>query len=270
MRALRKIRGWGNTILNSTASIGTSSIQRDDKGTTLINSTNNVWGGSNVLEGTLKLGADNVLPVTTTLLIGKTGNKADAVFDLNGKSQRVASISDIHNTSVGGGTQKILSSTPATLIVSNDTAITFGLTGSSIEGEVTLVKMGAESLTLTSTNATSGSFIVSNGTLVVSALGSFGENSTNVTVVAGTLILQSSVSVSDSATLTIADGGAKVSLAAGVNEIVDYLILGDTPKRATTYGVTGSGASVTDDAHFDGSGILTVLRDKSGTVIVIR
>ena len=159
---------------------------------------------------------------------------------------------------------------PSTLIVSNDTANTFGLTGSSIEEEVTLVKMGSETLTLTSTNTTSGSFIVSNGTLVVSSTGSLGDNSTNVVVAAGTLTLQSSVSISDSATLTIADGGAKVNLDAGVNESVAYLMLGDSAKSIRTYGASGSGADVIDDEHFSGSGVLTVLRDTAGTMILLR
>jgi fibronectin-binding autotransporter adhesin len=264
------LRGSGTIVLNSTINIGSDGLQRDDAGTCVINSTSNTLGYLNVLQGTFKLGVENALPSTTRLTIGKSGNIAHGKFDLNGKSQTIGNLAELHNTSVGGGTQKILSSTPATLIVSNTTANTFGLTGSSIEGEVTLVKMGTESLTLTSTNTTAGSFIVSNGTLVVSSTGSFGENSTNVTVAAGTLTLQSSVSISDSATLTIADGGAKVSLDAGVNESVDYLILGDAPKSATTYGATGSGAAVIDDTHFAGSGILTVLRDTSGTMILVR
>ena len=249
--------------------MGGSAIQRDDMGTCVINSTNNVWGDSNVLQGTLKPGVDNALPVTTTLVIGKSGNKADAFFDLNGKTQRIAGLRDLHNTTVGGGTQRIIGTAPSTLIVSNDIANTFGLDGSSIDGEVTLIKMGSESLTLTSTNTTSGSFIVSNGTLVVSSAGSFGENSTNVIVAAGTLSLQSSVAVADSATMHI-DDGATLNLDSGVNESVNYLFLGGVQKRANTYGATGSGAAVIDDAHFSGSGILTVLSDKSGTMIILQ
>jgi len=264
------LRGGGTIIINSTINIESSGLQRDDPGTCLINSTGNTLDFLNILQGTFKLGVENALPSTTRLTIGKSGNTAHAKFDLNGKSQVIANLVDQHNTSVGGGTQKILSSTPATLIVSNMTANTFGLTGSAIEGEVSIVKLGDGTLTLTSTNTTAGSFIVSNGTLVVSATGSFGENSTNVVVAAGTLTLQSSVSIADTATLSIADGGAQVNLEPGVNESVAYMFWGETPKRAGTYGATGSGAANIDNAHFAGSGILTVLRDHSGTVILVR
>ncbi len=264
-------RGNGTVILHSTVSIGSTGVNRDDGGTAVINSAGNLWGNTSLLQGTLRLGVADALPVTTVVTIGKSGNTAHARFDLNGQIQSIAGLADLHNTSVGGGTQKISSATPAMLVVSNSTANTFGKTGSVIEGAVTLVKSGSGTLTLTSSNTTSGSLIVRGGTLVVSAAGSFGSNSTNIVVEnSATLTLQSSESLADSATLTIADTGARVNLAAEVNERVAYLFWGATPKRAGTYGATGSGAAVIDDQHFAGSGILTVLRDHAGAVIIIR
>ncbi|MDD2600877.1 MAG: hypothetical protein PHO37_16915 [Kiritimatiellae bacterium] len=263
------VRGWGRVVLNSTLNIGNLTFARDDMGVALVNSTNNTWGVTKLAQGTLELGANDALPVATTLNIGKGASKADAIFDLNGKSQRIAALKDEHNTTIGGGIQKILGVAPSTLIVSNDSASTFGLVGSSIEGEVTLVKSGAGVLTLTSTNTTYGSFVVSNGTMVVSATGSFGNNSTNVVVAGGTLTLKSSAAIADTATLSIADG-AILNLDTGVNESVAYLLINGAPKRASTYGAIGSGAVVIDNTHFSGSGVLTVLRDTSGTLIILR
>jgi len=113
---------------------------------------------------------------------------------------------------------------------------------------------------------------VSNGTLVVGRDGTLGNSSTNIVVGGtGTLTLQNSKTLADAATLSIANGGtAKVSLASGVNESVRCLFFGDKQKRIGTYGATGSGAGVIDDEHFSGTGILTVLRDKSGTLIKVR
>jgi len=56
----------------------------------------------------------------------------------------------------------------------------------------------------------------------------------------------------------------------GVNETVGWLVLGGKLRRAGTYGATGSGAAVIDDVHFAGSGLLTVLHDKSGTLMKMR
>ncbi len=263
------LRGLGALTVNSTINIGTVGMMRDDIGVATLNAAGNVMGDTAILEGTLRLGVADALPSNRTLTLGKSGNTAHATFDLNGKSQTIAGLADQRWAS-GTGTQRIISAAPATLIVSNATANSFGITGSSIEGAVSLVKLGAGTLTLTGTNTTSGSLIVSNGTLAVSATGTFGANSTNIVVAAGTLSLQSSGALADTATLSIAEGGAKVSLAAGVNEAVGYLFLGSVQKRVGTYGSTSSTAAFKDDTHFSGTGILTVLHDKSGTMITVR
>jgi autotransporter-associated beta strand protein len=267
------VRGSGDVTINSRISIGAQAINRDDPGTFTLNSTSNTWLNTNLGQGTLKLGTSDALPATTLLSIGKnSGINNQATFDLNGKCQTVASLSEQHMMS-SNGFQRITSAAPATLIVSNSAANTFGTEGSTIAGAVSLVKAGNSILTLTGTNTTSGAFIVSNGTLIVSSTGSCGINSTNIVVAAGTLVLSNSVSIANNAEVRIADnGGAKVNLASGVNEIVGTLYFGDHQKSAGTYGSTGSGASVTDDVHFSasGSGILTVLHDKGGTLIGLR
>ena len=101
--------------------------------------------------------------------------------------------------------------------------------------------------------------------------GRLGLNSTNITVAAGILTLQNASAVADTAMHRIADGGgAKVSLAAGVNESVGTLDFGDKLRPGVTYGAAVSGASVIDSEHFSGSGVLTVLHGNGGTRIRIR
>ena len=265
------VRGSGDVTINSRISIGAQAINRDDPGTFTLNSTSNTLLYMNIAQGTLKLGVSDALPATALLTIGKnSGINNQATFDLNGKSQAVASLSELHMLS-SNGFQRITSAAPATLIVSNSTANSFGTEGSTISGAVSLVKMGAGTLTLTGTNSYSGATIVSNGTLIVSGTGNFGVNSTNITVAGGTLLLSNSVSIADSATVRIADGGgAKVNLAAGVNETVGYLRFGDKPKRAGTYSATASGVDFIDTDHFAGSGILTVRHGNGGTLIRVQ
>jgi len=265
------MRGIGNLTVNSRLDIGTTSINRDDPGTWTLNSASNVWLDTNISQGTLRLGAVDALPVSTALTVGKSGNTADALVDLNGMSQRVAGLADAHYAA-GSGTQRILSAAPATLTVSNNAARTFGTAGSSIEGAVSLMKLGPATLTLTGTNSYSGATVVSNGTLAVSATGTLGTNSLSVVIGgSGTLVLSNAVAIADEATVQMPEAGvatAKLQLEAG-EETVGWLLYGDVLKKVGTYGATGSGADHTDDTHFAGSGRLRVLHSKSGTLLKI-
>jgi len=262
------LRGSGTVTVNSRIDIGATQFNRDDAGTAVLNAASNAWGNTALAQGTLKLGVSDALPASTTLTIGKSGNAASAAFDLNGYSQTIAGLAESHFA--GTNTQKIVSSAPATLTVSNNVANTFGTAGSSIEGSVSIVKSGTGTLTLTGTNTYSGATVVSNGTLVVSSTGMLG-NSTNIIVAIGTLTLQNSACITNTALVRIASGGgAKVNLAAGVNATVNALYYDDMQKSAGTYGATGSGASKINDEHFSGSGILTVLHGNGGTVIGLR
>jgi len=265
------LRGSGTLAINSRIDIGSTLLQRDDPGIFVLNSTGNVFGVCNVLQGTFRLGASEALPANTTLTIGK--GSAAAIFDLNGKDQTIANLADQHYEA-GTGTQKLTSSTSATLIVSNTTANTFGKTGSCIEGAVSLLKLGNGTLTLTGTNTTSGAFAVSNGTLVVSAAGTFGLNSTKIVVGGtGTLTLSNSFAIADAATVAMPAAGvntAKIYLDTAVDEKAGWLLYGETIMRVGTYGATGSGANHIDDSHFAGNGVLSILHDKSGTLISLK
>ena len=117
----------------------------------------------------------------------------------------------------------------------------------------------------------SGGVTVSAGTLVMAAAGTLGSACTNIAVTAGTLSLTGTDGLDNEAALRIADGGgAKVNLAAGVNESVGYLYFGDKLRMGGTYGATGSGARILDDEHFSGSGILTVRHGNGGTLIRLQ
>lgn len=242
------LRGWGTIIVNSTIDIGSVGLMRNDPGTAILNTAGHVMGNVGLSEGTLRLGIADALPVDRTLTIGKSGNTAHAIFDLNGQSQTIAGLADQRWAS-GTGTQRIISGAPATLTVNNAGANSFGLPGSTIEGAVSLVKTGVGTLTLGGTNTTSGRF----------------------TVNAGTLALQNAAALSEAATLQIANGGgAKVDLASGVNVTVGYLYYGDTEKRPGTYGAPGSGATYVSAEHFSGTGTLTVEHGYGGTVILLQ
>jgi len=227
--------------------------------------TNNAWTSLTISGNYVRMDMENVLPVTSTLMLGEGNMTVASGIDLNGHNQTIGQLTSYTNNTI----LNVFSETPATLTVNQTVSSTFN---GNITGLVSLVKMGSGQLTLTRASSTFGSYIVSNGTLAVSATGALGENSTNIWVAGGTLSLSNSAAISDRATLSIANGGAaKVELAAGVNESVGYLYFGNKQQRAGTYSATsGSGVQVTDATHFSGTGILTVLHDSAGTVIGLR
>ena len=245
----------------------------NDVGGTILLAANNAWLGDTWLRcGTIKLGINNALPITSVLQLGLNAvpfqpSVTNAVFDLAGFNQQIAGLMDSGTDNVHVVTNSI--GTQSTLIVSNAvTAYTFAGT---LAGNLGLVKAGNGTLMLAGTNNTYGSFIVSNGTLVVSGTGTLGVNSTNVVVAVGTLVLSNSVSIANNAAVRIANGGgAKVSLAAGVNETVGTLWFADKQRPGGTYGAAGSGASVIDAEHFSGTGILTVLHGNGGMLLSLH
>ncbi len=247
--------------------LGTGTFHTDSGGLTILGVASNKWGDTLFTGGTLRMDVAYAFPTSTLLKVGGVWYGPSCTLNLNGFDQIVANLSRAEATP---GTIVITSPTPATLTVNQSG--NYGYDGQ-FAGAVTLVKNGPGTLTITNAStSTYGSFIVSNGTLVVGGpAGTLGNNSTNLVVGGtGTLTLQNSQTLANTATLSIADGGAKVSLATGVNEAVGYLFLGGVQKRVGTYGSTSSTAAFKDDTHFSGTGILTVLHDKSGTMINVR
>ena len=255
------------TITTTPLNFGTGIFWTDSGGLTVLGVASNIWGRLTLTGGTLRMDVANALPTNSILQVGGVWYNPGCTLNLNGFNQTVGELSRAEPTP---GTIAITSAVPATLTVNQSTST--GYDGM-FTGYVSLLKLGTGTLTITNAfTSTAGSFVVSNGTLVVGRDGTLGNNSTNIAVGGtGTLTLQNSKTLADTATLSIANGGtAKVNLASGVNEAVKYLFLGDKQQRVGTYGATGSGARVTDNEHFSGTGILTVLHDKSGIIIRLQ
>jgi len=215
----------------------------------------------------LRTDLPGALPPTVTLQQG-AGSSKSSLIDLNGNDQTVGTLRTGWD---GPETRTLYSVAPATLTVNQSGTSEYN---ASITGAVSLVKLGAGNLTISGINNTTGSFTVNGGTLTLSASGTFGDNATNIVVGgSGTLALATSSGISDNAVVTMPAAGvdtAKISLAAGVNETVGWLLYGEKVQRVGTYGSTASAAQHKDDSRFSGTGVLTVRRDDSGTVILLR
>lgn len=236
----------------------------DTGGLTILSVTNNTWADTMVATGELRLDVPNALPPSASLRIGVYYGP-NGTLNLNGNNQTVSKLYD--NTTVQG-TRQITSPTPALLTINQDANSTYN---GEFNGKLSVLKTGTGTLTFTNAfSSTEGSFIVTNGTLKASNLGTFGNNSTNIVVGGtGSLVLENDSVISDSAILNINESGI-VNVNAGLIEKVKYLFIDGVKKPKGTYGATGSGADNIDDTYFAGTGMIEALQDYSGTIIIIR
>src|SRR5690606_13620990 len=115
-------RGGGTGIFNGIASLEVGFF-KTDSGTWQINSTGHSWPITQVADGLLRMGADNVLP-TVPLLMGQ-GSATVGRFDLNGFDQLVAGL-DVDNASSSKASLLITNSgAAATLTTDADTDFTY-------------------------------------------------------------------------------------------------------------------------------------------------
>lgn len=152
-------------------------------------------------EARLKLGVNNALPVTTALTLSMVNNNppVGVTLDLNGKSQQLAGLAK--NASGASTKYRILNSsaTASTLIVSNDTACAFdGLIGITANANLSLIKQGNATLTLSGTNTYTGLTTINEGTLQIGSGGTAGTLGSGVVSNLATLVFNRS----DTVTLT--------------------------------------------------------------------
>jgi autotransporter-associated beta strand protein len=257
------------TFRNKPLNLGTRTFWQDSDGVSVLAVAGNIWGDTVCAGGGIRCEVPNALPPTAPLRLGIGSYRPDGVLNLNGYDQTVGRLS------IGAslpGTRIVTSATPALLTVNQSDS---SLSDARFTGAVSLLKLGAGNLTLTNAaSSTAGNFAVSNGTLTVARDGTFGPNCPGVFVGGtGTLLLSNSVAIANSAAVWMPPAGtatAKINLAQAVDEKVGWLFFGDKMMRVGTYGSTASNAANKDNTHFAGSGMLTVLRDNSGTMLSIR
>ena len=249
--------------------IGTRTFWSDSGGLTLIAVSGNTWADMLVANGTVRCAVTNALCPTASIRIG-VWYGSSGTLDLNGYDQTIGRL--YMESALQSATRAITSSVPARLTVNQSSD---GACDARFTGAVSLLKLGSGTLTLTNAfTSTTGSFVISNGTLSVGDQGTFGPNSKTI-IVAGTgkLALSNSVAIADTATVSMPANGintAKIHLADNVTETVGFLNFGTISKYANTYGSSESTAAIKDDDHFTGKGVLRVLFDRTATRIIIR
>jgi autotransporter-associated beta strand protein len=259
----------GNTfirIAQKPVNIGGSTFYAHTGAPIILAVSNNVWGQLEVSGHYVRTDVDNALAPAGTITVG---NSPTSGLNLNGTRQTIGRLVCTSTPLIPS--RIVFSTAPATLTVDQNATSTYN---GCITGAVTLIKQNTGSLILANTNTSYGAFCVSNGSLIVSSTGTFGNNCTNVFVGgSGTLALSNTVSIADAATVWMPSNGvgtAKIHLADGVDERVGWLYYGNKMQRVGTYGSSSSSAYHKDDTRFSGNGILRVLHDNSGTLIAVK
>lgn len=144
--------------------------------------TNTYTGNTAITRGTLKIGANNSLPVGTVLDVDAANANETSTFDLNGFNQTVAGL---QRTNTGGGaggavvTNSGASDKTITIDVAGSNSYSFG--GTLSDGathKLSLVKDCTGTQTLTSVSTYTGTTLVSEGTLLIN--GTLGNTDTAV------------------------------------------------------------------------------------------
>ncbi len=172
------LRGAGNGMLSGTVNLPDANCIRTDAGTFTLASAGNLWKGTLVAVGRMRLGADNALP-SVTFSIGQ-GAGTNAVLDLNGFNQQLPGVTSVHAANVNPPIIANSSTTSDSILTISAPAGTYGgLIQDSISGGTRKVGLkiisGAQQLT---TNcAYSGPTTILAGGLVLKDFGSISNSS---------------------------------------------------------------------------------------------
>lgn len=199
-----QIQNGAGTTLAISAGIG-------GVGTVVIAGTGNTYTGqTQIIRGTLKLGANNALPTSTILDVDSVAVAVsdDSIFDLNGFSQSVAAL---QSTGAGIGTGgTFITNTGAavsTLTVAQAGTTNFGGIIQDGTGVVNLTKTGIGSLKLSGANSYTGTTLVSAGELVVAHSTGLGSVTGGTTVASGArVVIENGITVTGE-TITITGTG---------------------------------------------------------------
>ncbi len=195
----------GNLIISATTSAA-------GLGTVRISGTANTYNGATtVFRGRLQLGAQDALPVGTTLDLDSTSAIEDSIFDLNGFNQTLGGLTRSGAAAgTGGSFITNTGNVEARLTVNQAASTSFSGILQDGASALGLTKSGAGSLTLSGNNTYSASTIltgVSNNEIVVASNTALGNTIGSTTVGAGARVTLANGIVVSGETISITGTG---------------------------------------------------------------
>lgn len=154
---------WGSFTFTVDGQItGGGNLRKEDSGILLLNNTsNNYTGETKIVQGTIQLGADEVLPNASLVRIG-TSDASSPTLNLNGKSETVSGLSSVQPSDSAVLTNGTV--TGGTLTVTGSTNQEYG--GAFSSGTFRMNGTSTQTLSGTADNS-GGTAVVSSGTLVL-------------------------------------------------------------------------------------------------------
>ncbi len=144
-------------------------------GKVVMSGAGNSYKDTYLVVGTLQLdGGDDRLPTTGQLTIGNTSSVGFAAVDLNGRNQKIAGLTSLMGAGPMTRTISNTSLSSSVLTIQNTTAFSYG---GDISGDISLVKLGAGTQTLSGINSYGGRTSIQAGTLSLSGTASIGSSS---------------------------------------------------------------------------------------------
>ena len=203
-----QLRGSATGVITGDLNIPGASINKTDAATWTIGDgtpSTYAWTGLTAAVGITRMGANNVMPPTSTLTIGQ-GDTATPSFDLNGFDQTIGALT----SNIGSSGAKTVTSgaAGAVLTVNNPGASTYGgvFTGGN---NLELFKTGVGTLSLTG-NYTAGTVTVDDGILAINSTSGDGFNPASKDILVnsgGTLRYDGGNKIQNNVRITIASGG---------------------------------------------------------------
>ncbi len=234
-----------NDLVISGAISGSGILTKQGTGTLLLSGANTHTGNLNIQQGTVKLGASDVLPDANVVQLGVNGSNTSVVFDINGNSETIGALrlggaGSPNNPGAAGLTHSIINSASGGVLTLGNTFNYYagGYSSGNQNGQVTIsanINTGnaVRNLTVEDSTLTAVDVLISGA--IVGAVNGFNKagagtleissNSNtytgNTTVGAGTLVINGNISTS--ALTTVNSGGTlsgtgtvgKASVAAG-------------------------------------------------------
>ncbi len=214
-------------------------------GRVVLSGTNTYSGLTGIVRGTLALGRNDALPTGTSLILNVANIDGESsAFDMAGFSQTVASLSG----SATGLQPYLITNSVAGLGVLTVNQSTNTLFRGAIGGNLSLVKSGAGSLTLSNATTHTGPTVLNAGTLVVMAENGLGGSA--VTVNGGTLALGTTNAIPGSLTFT---GGNNTAALGATTALDQNFIEWAAAKVSGTVPVLVSGANSANSLVFTGA-----------------